>query len=1159
MQKSQSLQTSFGKLKPTNSQKANLGNLYTNLSKENKTKFTTNIRKLVESGKSRNNIHTVIREHTPKRISVRIARNVTRNVVETVINREAERQKKANENQVRNTTRGIFNRVRKQAEEEERERQVVKRREEETLKKLKKEIDKSVFNETRRMMLYTLFKQLKIKKSLLTLNNNDANKIVSIDRDTVRASTVVKKYYKGYKVRKDIIPELKLKAKIVYGQKTRQEAIRKLEEKKVKKTFTDWYVSRNGPGGKNIHFNQAITYALKQANPEQLSRFKLLMEQGKYKDNTDLFRRWLGNNRSNNTNSNSGTTSRIAPVHASPPRMRNNSRTPSSASNSNNNSPLHIPGATLGLAPVRTTTITTSRQNSTSGNNNGSPMTPVNIQNINMKNKLQQYRRNYKLIYPENIVQSRFNVERSGAPRTFFKNMQEKERTAINKRKISGKDKERLLAVLTIHIDERDNLTKEIEKLTKSMDMIRYQFDTTKQYTTEEIIKILKQTIEDYKRIQNIKTKPIYTTTNIKKTRTSPTAMNAIKKNSLNFSIPTQKTSVEPNSQRWSQRVHTTQDAFNRNKIKRNLKVSTREHQISTELFTKTIQTKLILQKIYNKIKPILKERKLYDKSQHTLLSNFIHHFIHQQTVHIHPKNLTGEMIDIVIDNPEDLCNFLCLQKMDIQHDFGGSNTRIKNSSLNYKRGDTPAITRNKAKRRTELQKGIERIQTFVNNGSVTHFVENFKSNIKTINPSVDEQDIDDMFTIIKNNMNNCYVMKNLHVIKTDKESKVFTTLQHMFTLPVGGRKGGIKKRVTQIFPKQFQTLDPLRGHPELAAIYDAASMKEVKVSYDNFKNYIDLTVMADAGQSLRQGFYSFLVDSYQRYKEQIDFSRGEDGWGYIEEKLFHGTGDEEFKKFYKKEIESKLPRLSKVYIATQFVDYVTYIKKKTTGADKNSTVTLKNILRNMINKLNYYKQFMYLQNNQSASPFVFNFATLGFRLYYKPSRDSKVILLNEVIVSANQNSHPDSQDLSASSINGQTDLSVGSSANATGSFIIANDIPETDMYKYLLAKTYGDFLLMVRGLTKNIKYITYDKMAASTYMILGDIMKRNGTRIIHYTKDTKYIEKNFIPRLQLVTESSNDGSGTRLLYIDSEKEDNKYPWINTTGPNRSSSREVKL
>ena len=56
----------------------------------------------------------------------------------------------------------------------------------------------------------------------------------------------------------------------------------------------------------------------------------------------------------------------------------------------------------------------------------------------------------------------------------------------------------------------------------------------------------------------------------------------------------------------------------------------------------------------------------------------------------------------------------------------------------------------------------------------------------------------------------------------------------------------------------------------------------------------------------------------------------------------------------------------------------------------------------------------------------------------------------------------------------------------------------------------------------------------------------------------SKYTEKKFIPRLQMITESSKDGTGTRLLYVDSEKDNDNDPWINIKGPNRGV-RRIKI
>ena len=83
-----------------------------------------------------------------------------------------------------------------------------------------------------------------------------------------------------------------------------------------------------------------------------------------------------------------------------------------------------------------------------------------------------------------------------------------------------------------------------------------------------------------------------------------------------------------------------------------------------------------------------------------------------------------------------------------------------------------------------------------------------------------------------------------------------------------------------------------------------------------------------------------------------------------------------------------------------------------------------------------------------------------------------------------------------------------------------------------MLAKTYGDFFLILRGLTKTIKYISDDKLAASMYLVFGDIMKRNNVRLLDYIKNETHQER-FIPRLQMFV--GNKQGGTRFMYIDSD------------------------
>ena len=617
---------------------------------------------------------------------------------------------------------------------------------------------------------------------------------------------------------------------------------------------------------------------------------------------------------------------------------------------------------------------------------------------------------------------------------------------------------------------------------------------------------------------------------------TTPTKSNAHERKSI-FTFPkNQSTSVEIKN------LHNRFSVMNRR-----TNINTSMYKIQPSIFKTREPVKLILNKIYAKLKPILAERKdiIYNETNATdrkMLSDYIYHFIHQQTVQIHPKGLTGEMIDIVIDNPEDLCNFFLMQKLDIQHDFG-KGSRGKKDKKNEQNN------KNITNREKELIKqGVDRIKNFVNEQTVRQFINALRSNVQELNPGKDVPGIfNQVFT--EENIKKCYVAKNLRGLDEQGIFDKLTRGKHNSNTPSSSRNVINNPPIQTIQTmKEFRTEDVLKGHRDLVAIFDAASMREIKETTRKFKNYIDLTVMADAGQSLRDSFYHILVDGYHNYVDSLRKTQGNSsitsGWSYVERNLF-GKPDNEFKEFYTKYIEQKLPKLDPMYTAHQFVEFVKKV-------ETDDTVDVINILGNIINKDEYYEEFMILQNSQHESRFIFNFTTIGFRLFYKPPNSPDVILMNEAIITANHTRNSDK--IASSKVNGQTDLPIGSSVNATGRFIITNNIENENIYKYLLSKTYGDFLLILRGLSKDIKYITHDRMAASIYMMFGDIMKRNPTRVLHYTKDKTYIEK-IEPRIQLITESPDKGK--KLTYYDSEKEPERG-WVNIQGPQRGVRRRYK-
>ena len=395
---------------------------------------------------------------------------------------------------------------------------------------------------------------------------------------------------------------------------------------------------------------------------------------------------------------------------------------------------------------------------------------------------------------------------------------------------------------------------------------------------------------------------------------TTPTKSNAHERKSI-FTFPkNQSTSVEIKN------LHNRFSVMNRR-----TNINTSMYKIQPSIFKTREPVKLILNKIYTKLKPILAEREdiIYNETNATdrkLLSDYIYHFIHQQTVQIHPKGLTGEMIDVVIDNPEDLCNFFLMQKLDIQHDFGKGSRGKKDKKIDQN-------NKNITNREKELIKqGVDRIKNFVNEQTVRQFINALRSNVQELNPGKDVPGIfKQVFT--EENIKKCYVAKNLRGLDEQGIFDKLTKGKHNSNIPSSSRNVINNPPIQAIQTvKEFRTEDVLKGHQDLVAIFDAASMREIKETTRKFKNYIDLTVMADAGQSLRDSFYHILVDGYHNYIDSLRKTQGNSsitsGWSYVEKNLF-GKPNNKFKEFYTKYIEQKLSKLDPMYTAHQFVEFV--------------------------------------------------------------------------------------------------------------------------------------------------------------------------------------------------------------------------------------------
>ena len=280
-------------------------------------------------------------------------------------------------------------------------------------------------------------------------------------------------------------------------------------------------------------------------------------------------------------------------------------------------------------------------------------------------------------------------------------------------------------------------------------------------HTKEDIIKVLENLLTKTKRKKS-KTNKNTSTYPVNNTPT-PTASNVYtRKNLLSF----------PKHQQASTKPKQISERFLGNQGRTN--INTSSYKIPNSIFRTTVQTNFILRKIYNAIKPQLIQRKLYDKSKRKLLSDFIYHFIHQQSVQIHPKGLTGEMIEVVIEDPQDLYNFLCLQQKDMQHDFGKNRIKIDTVN-NIKNNNSPNVKKEKENKKASIsvkKQGIDRIKQYVDQ-DIKEFVKSIKSNIEFMNPGKGGK-INKMFEDMDANIGSCYVATKL---KGLKEQDVFDTL----------------------------------------------------------------------------------------------------------------------------------------------------------------------------------------------------------------------------------------------------------------------------------------------------------------------------------------------------------------------------------------------
>ena len=554
------------------------------------------------------------------------------------------------------------------------------------------------------------------------------------------------------------------------------------------------------------------------------------------------------------------------------------------------------------------------------------------------------------------------------------------------------------------------------------------------------------------------------------------------------------------------------------NSLGNDVKINTSRFKIPEEFGRHGVKKlELLYDRIFKQVSDKLNEQKknLINKNiavyTPELLKNFIHQFLNRQTIHVIPDGLTGQMFDVVIHDIQDLCNFLYIQKRDMEHDFTGERFNKAIASL-VTEGITNVPTRSSV------------ITAFVKQRNMKTYLNDYiKPNIVKINGRTSA--IDDLFKELDKNINRCFVSS---VPLTGKEDKFFEKVLERFE-----GQGPSNRDNLLVHTKKYGANREILGDPNMITVFDMDSTDSVKFTQNVSKKYIDLSSICDAGSSFKDDFIDDIVEDFKDYLEIIQKVK-RTGKEHIHNYLLRGLSNifiNKFQRFYGIRIRHVFKLLDDRYIADKFIDFVKGEVKKSKLT--NNKLTDEIVLKLFMTNDNIYIRFI---RHMNTSSYIFDFSTMGTRVYYKPpgsNNPTDVILINDAMLTINQyhNAKP-----GASIINGQNKIPVGSSLGDVIKYIVRKNLSVEEIYPYLLAKTYGDFFLMIRGLTKRIKYVTNDKMAASTYLVFADILKNNTPRLINYINN-KTLYEPIEPRVQMFVGSTTGDTkhrGTRYMYIDS-------------------------
>ena len=429
-----------------------------------------------------------------------------------------------------------------------------------------------------------------------------------------------------------------------------------------------------------------------------------------------------------------------------------------------------------------------------------------------------------------------------------------------------------------------------------------------------------------------------------------------------------------------------------------NVKINTSNFPIPTDVFRHgTKKMEIVYAKILSQVEKILTD-------QHVPLTDikrFLQDFIHRQVVDILPKDLTGQMTEVVITDIEDLCNFLYMQKRDMEHDFTGDRlkkalqkeAKIKNININI----------------SQIENNTT-IKDFVSEKNMKTYMGYIKPTIESINKGSSSL-IDTMFSQLDGYINTCF----LHTLKgTEDEAKFFEKI--------------LNKYRGDVHTKDYE-VDKIPGHLEIPAVFDMDSKEgQVKYIQDVFKKYTDLAGLCDAGSGFKEGFYDTIVARFKEYRNIISkITTTSDR--YITYHIVRKIDPEfakTFRTFYTDRVEGAFKLLDSKYVADKFVEFV--LKKSKTIETDTIEKVLKRFMSTDTNENRIYTEFI---RHMNASTYLFDFSSVGVRVYYKPNLSSKdVVLVNDAALTVNQYKN---DILGASIINGQSTLPIGTSLGNVG------------------------------------------------------------------------------------------------------------------------------